>query len=326
VNLLLQHYPELGERLPWVRLLSGPTPIERSPALGDIWVKRDDLTASPCGGNKVRKLEHLLADAQRRGRRSLLTMGGTGSNHVLATAYHGRKLGLSTHAVLFPQPVTPDVERKAEAYAALAVGASRVAGKALVPFGFAGRAAAALASGQGLPYFIAPGGSSPMGSLGYVAAAFELARQIDEGACPAPESVWVPLGSGGTAAGLLLGLRLASLEARLCAVQVVPAPWVSARRVARLATRTAELLIRLGVNLPPRARRFTASDLDVETGELGGGYAVPTAAAEAAVARAADAGLTLETTYSGKTLAGLLARGGAGPALFFLTYSHWTGT
>ena len=85
-SLLRRRFPELGERLPYERLLGAPTPVECVAARGDgVWVKRDDLTARPYGANKVRKLELLLA-ARRRGHRSLLTSGGTGSNHVLATA------------------------------------------------------------------------------------------------------------------------------------------------------------------------------------------------------------------------------------------------
>ena len=320
--ILFDHYPELHDRLPWERLVAGPTPIERSPSLGaEVWVKRDDLTSAVHGGNKVRKLEFLLADAKRRGRRAVLTVGAAGSNHVLATAVFARALGFSTtHAVLFPQAASADVERKRRAFADAGVGTSRVPGKLLIPLGAAWRAAVALARGEGRPYLIGPGGSSPLGSLGYVAAALELSAQVRAGACPAPTEIWVPLGSGGTAAGLLVGLRLAGLGTRLVAVQVVEPPFVSARVVARLATRTAALLVHHGVGLPPRARRYREGDFDLVADQLGAGYARPTLAAEGACARAADAGLVLETTYSGKTLAGLLARPAAGPRLFWLTY------
>jgi D-cysteine desulfhydrase len=322
VSILFAHYPTLGERLPWEPLLSGPTPIELSPGLADgVWVKRDDLTSRVYGGNKVRKLEFLLADARARGHRSLLTVGATGSNHVLATALFGRALGFAaTHAVLFPQPAGADVARKERAFAEAAVGAARVPGKLLVPFGAAWRAAIALARGQGRPYLIGPGGSSPLGSLGYVAAGLELAAQVRAGECPAPSEIWVPVGSGGTAAGLLVGLRLAGLSARLHAVQVVERPWVSAGGVVRLARRIAALLVGLGVDLPPRARRYRTDDLVLVTDQLGPGYAHPTPASKDACARAADAGLVLDTTYAGKTLAGLLARPAAGPRLFWLTY------
>jgi D-cysteine desulfhydrase len=322
VNPLFVHYPELIERLPCERLVDGPTPVEAAPGLGPgIWVKRDDRTSTIYGGNKVRKLELLLADARARGRRAILTVGATGSNHVIATALHARALGFAaTHAVLFPQAPGPDVERKRRACAAAGVAAARVPARLLVPAGAAWEAARTLLRGEGRPYLIGPGGSSPLGALGYVAAAFELAAQVRAGACPAPEEIWVPLGSGGTAAGLLVGLRLAGLAARLHAVRVVEPPWASAGAVALLARRTAALLGRLGIDLPPRARRYRAADLELVGDQLGAGYGRPTPAGADACARAAGAGLILDTTYSGKTLAGLLARPGRGPRLFWLTY------
>jgi D-cysteine desulfhydrase len=328
MTILFDHYPELHERLPWEHLVSVPTPTEPAPALGpDVWVKRDDLTAAPYGGNKVRKLEFLLADARARGRRAVLTVGAAGSNHVLATGIYARALGFTaTHAVLVPQPASDDVAKKRAAYGAQGIATSRVAATALAPFGLLARTTLALARGQGVPYAIGPGGSSPLGVLGYVAAGLELAAQVHAGVCPAPAEVWVPAGSCGTAAGLLVGLRLAALDARLCAVAVAPGPFVSARRIARLADAASALLVARGVALPPRARRFTASDVVFEAGEVGRGYGHETPAARAACARAADAGLALDTTYSGKALAAMLARrSGAAPVLFWLTYSSLPG-
>src|SRR5262249_21267305 len=183
-------------------------------------------------------------------------------NHVLATALFGRALGFAaTHAVLYPQPPGADVERKRRALAEAAVGAARVPGKLLVPVGAAWRAAVALARGQGRPYLIGPGGSSPPGALGSAAAAFERAAQVRAGARPTRSEIWVPVGSGGPAAGLLVGLRLAGLPARLPAVQVVEGPWATAGVVVRLARRTAALLVGLRVQLPPRARRYQTDDL-----------------------------------------------------------------
>jgi D-cysteine desulfhydrase len=287
-----------------------------------VWVKRDDLTALPYGGNKVRKLELILADARRRGRRAVLTIGAEGSNHVLATAIYARELGFATtRAVLFPQPPSQAVAQRLRAFRELGVEVTRVAAKPLVPLGLAARALASLRRGDGAPYLIGPGGSSPLGALGYVGAALELAAQIAGGAAPEPREIFVPLGSGGTAAGLLLGLRLAGLATRVVAVEVVPRPWVSPWLVARLATAAARLLAERGARVA--ALRFVASDLDTVRDQLGPGYGAPTPAAVEAVARAAGAGLTLETTYSGKALAALLARPSPGPRLFWLTYARY---
>jgi D-cysteine desulfhydrase len=152
-----------------------------------------------------------------------------------------------------------------------------------------------------------------------VNAALELAGQIARDECPCPRAIWVSLGSGGTAAGLIVGLRLAGLaeRVRVHAVRVVPAPWTSARQLADLATRTARIL-----GGPP----VRASDFVFVADQVGPGYGATTPAADAAVARAAASGLTLETTYTGKTLAALLAAGEhRADVLFWNTYCHESG-
>src|SRR5438477_12977555 len=113
--------------LPHVALGTLPTPLERSARLtdalgGDVWVKRDDLTGGPYGGNKVRKLERLLADALDRGADTIITTGAAGSHHVLATATYAARLGLAVHGVMVPQKKTPHVE--ATLRASVAAGAA----------------------------------------------------------------------------------------------------------------------------------------------------------------------------------------------------------
>jgi 1-aminocyclopropane-1-carboxylate deaminase/D-cysteine desulfhydrase-like pyridoxal-dependent ACC family enzyme len=334
---LFQRFPKLT--LPWISLGASATPVERAAAFGDrVWVKRDDLTAATYGGNKVRKLELVLADARARGAMSLLTMGGTGSNHVLATAIYARQLGFAaTHAVLFPQPRSEDVDRKLAAYASLGVRTVRAA-KPLVPFAFVGATASSIARGTRLPYVIGPGASSALGTCGYVSAGLELARQIEAGEAPRFDAVYVPLGSGGTVAGLALGFALAGLPMRILAVRTVPAPWVSLRGTISLARKTAALLARSGADLGVGGGAGSRIDIsryldidiyryvDLIDDQLGAGYGEPTEAAQQAVVRARDAGLTVETTYSGKALAALLAAQAGGrdagrDVLFWLTYS-----
>ncbi len=234
--------------LPIVPLVRAPTPVEHVASLG-CRVKRDDRTNPVYGGNKVRKLEFLLGDARARGRRAVVTVGATTSNHVLATAVHAVAAGLAVHAVLFPAVASERArsQDRRPLFRDRGVGVTSVPAKPLVPAGVAARAAASLWAGRGLPYAIGPGGSSPLGSLGYVAAALELRRQVDDGALPAPATIFVPYGSGGTAAGLSVGLALAGLPTRVVAVQVVEWPWASPRHVCGLARRVAALLGRLGV-------------------------------------------------------------------------------
>jgi D-cysteine desulfhydrase len=306
--------------LPWLALGRFPTPVERLAGLGgelgvDLWVKRDDLAAPGYGGNKVRKLEPLLAAARERGARRVFTAGGLGSNHVVATAVHARAAGLACEALVVPQPVTPLV--RANLRAALALGVRLIAtpGWARAP-----RALLAAAARLGRDvYVIGPGGSSPLGTLGYVAAALELEAQVAAGACPAPAAIFVALGSGGTAAGLLGGLAQTALATRVVAVRVVSPAFAGHAQTVLLARRTLRLLRRLGA----APRPVDSARLAVVTDQVGPGYGAPTEAGREAVRRAAAAGITLETTYTGKTFAALLARAPAlaGPVLFWDTFS-----
>src|SRR5262249_18615935 len=122
---LFDAHPKLGAAIPWIALGSFPSRVDRL-AIGDrsILVKRDDRASEPYGGGKPRKLEHFLADAIARGKTEVLTSGGAGSNHVVATAAYARKLGLATRALLLPQPLTDAVrenQRLARSFGAVLV-------------------------------------------------------------------------------------------------------------------------------------------------------------------------------------------------------------
>lgn len=307
-NPLFEAFPELLDRIPWRPLGTYPTPIEElAPPAGctegtRLFVKRDDASADVYGGNKVRKLEHFLAEAELAGRRTLVTLGGTGSNHALATALHGRRLGFEVDLVLYDQPVTPFVRANLRAF--VAAGARVHHGRTL-PASFA-RAAALMARRRregAEPYFIMVGGTTPLGCLGHVAAAFELARQVENGEMPVPDRLFVPLGTCGTAVGLIVGLRLAGLPTRVIAVRVADPISANAAVVRWMAEDLARLLRRIDPNIP--RIRFDARDFQVVTHHYGAGYGIPTAAGEAAL-RWAGSRLTLETTYSAKALAACL--------------------
>jgi D-cysteine desulfhydrase len=330
VLALERRFPEIAGRLPRRPLAALPTPVarlaalERAAGLGELWIKRDDLTARIYGGNKVRKLEWLLADALARGHRSVLTTGALGSNHALATTIYAQAVGLKSVLVLIPQPVTDHVRRTllldaafgAELHFAPTVGAAARAVVAAVARG---------AFGGDRPYRIPTGGSSVLGTLGYVNAALELAEQVVAGALPAPAAVVVPLGSGGTTAGLMAGLKLGGLPTRLIGVRVTDILPPTPRQLARLARGALQLLARLGARLPSLA--IGEDDVAVRSDWLGAGYGAVTADGDAARARIAAAeGLTVETTYGAKALAGALALAREAawrdrPLLFWHTYS-----
>jgi len=170
--------------------------------------------------------------------------------------------------------------------------------------------------------WIGAGGSSALGSLGYVACGLELAAQIAAGACPRFDDLYAALGSQGTVAGLLVGLRLGGVMARVVGVQVVDRVVCSRAGTLRLARRTARLLAQRARTPVP----FSPGEFVYEPRFFGGAYGVASLEAEAAVLRARDAGLSLETTYTGKAFAALLADAAAGhlrgrTVLFLDTFS-----
>jgi D-cysteine desulfhydrase len=317
--------PDL-ERVP---LGTGPTPVRLLDGIGqsgggvEIWVK-DDGEYGVHGGNKARKLEWLLGAARRRGCRTVITAGALGTNHGLATALYARELGMRAVLILVPQPRTGHVERQLVRIRESGAELHFAAGTAAAVATAAALTVRRAGPGPRLPYLILPGGSSPTGCAGYVEAGLELGRQVEAGEVPEPSHVVVALGSGGTAAGLLLGLRLAGLRTRLVCVLVNDLTPISARSVARLARRTQRLLRRHGSGLPQVA--LGPGDLDVLDGWLGEGYGHGTGAGAAAAEEFAAQGVVLEPVYTAKAAAGLLEmsrRGGLGPGpvLYWHTYS-----
>jgi len=315
--------PGLAAALRPLALACLPTPVEELSGLGrrGLWVKRDDLSSPLYGGNKVRKLEFLLGAARASGARTVLTMGASGSNHLLATALHGLELGLRTAGVVFPQPDSPAVREKARAYRGARVELFRTPSKYLLPWAVAAALARLRLREGRFPALIPGGGSSPLGALGFVNAGLELAEQVRAGALPAPEAVFVAYGTGGTAAGLALGLQLGGLSSRVVAVRVIDRLMANRPRLARLAAATARLLRQHapGLDLP----RAPLGALEIRPDQLGRGYGHPTPAAEEARDAFAGVGLGLELTYTAKAAAAFLgaARRTTGPLLFWLTHS-----
>ena len=280
--------------LPRVSLGVFPTPVQKlenvSRALGtNVWVKRDDLTGIGLGGNKVRKLEFLLADARRQEAEIVFTTGGAQSNHAMLTAACALKLGMTPILILKKRGVTArqgnqllehlmgvdvrfmDTDDYADIYAEM----DRV-----------GRA-------SGRPYYKIPcGGSNALGSLGYVACAKEIAEQgmhFDHIVCAE--------GSGGTMAGLALGAKLYLPGAKVYGMMVDTDPFD--RITPALMAEAAELL---GEKVRITPDDFILRDM------CGPGYAVSSPEGAAAVSMMARLeGLFLDPVYTGKAFAGLIA-------------------
>lgn len=313
-------FPDLVETLPHLPLSQRPTPVGELAGLG-VWVKEDGrFGAGGWGGNKVRKLEWLIPDARRRGRRSILTFGGLGTNWGLATALYAREHGLATALALVDQPVDDHVRAQLARLEASGARIHRTHTKA--------RTVAALpwllarnARGGRPPYLLPAGGSSPLGAVGYVEAALEIAAQVEAGALPEPAHVVVAVGTGGTAAGLALGFQLAGLRTRVLGIVVNDQLRLDAPVLARLARRSAKLLRRRGADLGPL--RLGPDLLDLTQAQIGAGYGHRTEAAARATALAAEDGLALDPVYTAKAMAGLLALRTegrlAGPILFVHT-------
>jgi len=283
-----------------------PTPLDPVPALARaigadaLWLKREDRA----GGNKVRGLEFLLAGA--RPDTVFVTVGGTGSTHCLATALHARRLGHRSVLAQFPQPDT-------EASRAVAAATTRAADlvvetRSQLRLPWAVLRAWLAARRLGVPRWIPGGGAHPRAVVGHLLATLELASQLDE----PPDTIVVPLGSGGTAAGIALGVALLDWATRVVAVRVAPRLVANRWRVARLARKAAELL-------DIRARQFRMEVVD----GLGAGYGHPSPAGERARVLAAEHGLTLDPTYGAKAFAVLLqpATGNVQRVVFWHTFA-----
>lgn len=305
----LEHPPA---RFAWARL---PTPVERAPWLdvagARVWLKRDDASSDRYGGGKVRKLQWVLANPPYDGDAPIVSVGGTGSHHLLALALHLQPLGRELHALTFVQPWT---EHTRTNYATLVSSGARiwsVGSRAALPWAWLAYHLWNRPPRTGV--WMAAGASTPLGCFGFVEAALELAAQIEAGELPRPETIYVTAGSAGTCVGLALGLALAQLPTRLHLVSSVERWAFNRIMFARLLSAAHRELARCGL---PEARARSPKQwladagivVTIDHAQVGGGYGVPTDAALAAKASAAAHGLALETTYTAKCLAALVAR------------------
>ncbi len=303
-------------RLGWA---DTPTPVLAEPALAERWrlgwlgIKCDELTAPLFGGSKVRKLDFLLASPDFAKSHHWATVGAIGSGHLVATTAAAGLRGARLHAALFWEPPSFGV-RENLAYTAsyahrLSFYRNRIALGLLAPQVLLAR------QWQGAAV-VPPGGSSPHGTLGLVRAGLELAEQIAAGQLPVPERIYVALGSGGTAAGLAIGLGLAQVPCEVRAVYTVEPQLTTGRRLMALQSATLALLARHGISGPP------PRPLVLLNGQLGPGYGHATAQSQVMRQILLDHGFAADDVYTGKALAGMYADAlaqppGAAPAWLF---------
>jgi D-cysteine desulfhydrase len=296
--------------------------VERLEGFRDVdslWVKHEDLSSDVLGGNKVRSLEFLLGRLGEGD--TVLTLGGVGSTHVLATAVHAARLGARTIAVRWQHDMHPsamEVSERTVAECAEVITASNflTALPPLIRLRLTRHA-----------HYIPLGGSTPLGTLGHVNAALELADQVESGELPQPVRIVVPLGSGGTAAGLALGFAIAGMATTVVGARVGPRVGANRWRVLRLAEQTRQLIGRYTGRAPVRVR---GDRVAVSHDLYGGAYARPHPTAEhAAILVDELRGWRLDATYSAKAFAVALdmASEHGTATLFWMTFdARWMKT
>ena len=284
-----------------------PTPLEPCHRLQAevggplVWLKRDDCTGLAFGGNKTRKLEYLLGDARQKEATGVVTFGAVQSNHARQTAAACARVGLPCDLVLIDA-----VDRPTDLYRS---GGNRLLDDILGATvhlvaddeGAVIRAGELAAEDPGR-YFVDPGGSSPIGALGYVDAVAELVGQLGAAAVTPLELV-VASSTGGTAAGLIVGLAAAGFDLPVTAAAVYADEAHTAATIERLVADTGALL-QLDVDTDSGIGAWT-----VDGDALGEGYGIETVESHAALLTLARTeGVLLDPVYTAKAMARLIDR------------------
>jgi D-cysteine desulfhydrase len=309
--------------LPRFRLFDGPSPLQPLPrfsaALGggaDVWIKREDLLPLAFGGNKLRNLEFLLGAALTETADVLVTSGRRWSNHCRLTAAAGAVGGLAVHLVLTgpPAPSPGPNERLDHLLGAIihvSASGGRADREALVE-----EVLGTLRAEGRRPYLVPVGGSGPIGAAGQVLGGLEMASQARSLGFD-PLTVVLPSATGGTHAGVLVGLRLAGLAARVAGIAVASTPDELVPVIGRLLEGLTPLA---GLGVDP-------VEIDLDGDFLGPAYGVPTpAAAAAAELLARTEGILVDPIYTAKALAALVDGVRAGRLTGPIVFWHAGGT
>jgi len=340
---LFKTFPALQSSIPWIKLGDLPTPITHLTKLGKIlnnnslYIKRDDLAGMlnrqtgkrAWGGNKVRKLEFILADALAHDAKEILTFGMAGSNFVAAIAAYAHQLGLNCIGMLKPQPYAFCVRNNLlydlahnttlHLYPTVDQRASASVEKFLMMY----------EKNHRFPYVVPTGGSNIAGTLGFVNAVFELKEQIKQGLMPEPDFIYIACGSYGSAAGLLVGIHAAQLKTKVVAVAIESGeqPQQCIVGIQQLANATNNFLYNLGKKFPKK--QWSIDEIIVERNFIGGGYGKFTKEGMHALQQMHQhEEILLDGTYTGKAFAALIHALQHDPAkknaviLFWNTYTN----
>lgn len=316
------------ERFPRVGLMGGPTPLQAVPRLAKalgvptLHLKRDDCTGLAFGGNKTRKLEFTMADAASKRADVVVTTGAWQSNHVRQTAAAAARLGMRCHAVVHSPLSDPSDSYRNSGNlplvrllgARLHFAESEEAGEAM-----AAELLKREASSGSIAYGVPLGASDGIGSLGYVACAGELLRQCAEADID-PSHVVLAVGSAGTYAGLLAGLRALGSKMVVIGISVSEQKTVKHAKVRRVL---GQLLETTGGELP----EIPDADIVLFDDFVGEGYGVPSAAGDRALELVAQTeGVLLDPVYTAKAMSGLFGLAASGCRMGSPIFLHTGGT
>jgi len=299
----MKHAVDRLDSLPRHLLGAWPTPLTEAPRLAQrlglhrLLIKRDDCTTLGGGGNKVRKLEFLMADALGKHADTIITCGGIQSNHARLTAAAANAVGIPRSILVLGGPL-PEADQGNLILDAVLGAEVRLMADATVKDMIAEMDAVAedLRKQGANPYVMPLGGSSALGDMGYVECMRELAAQLTGEEAP---TVVVAVGSGGTLIGCAIGLKLFLPNARLIGVSVTGKADSIVRHLLPIANEAAQLL---GLSEP-----FTAADLPICDGYYGQQYGVPSDLGNQAILTAARTEcLILDPVYTGKAMSGLI--------------------
>ncbi len=294
-------------RFPRLFLAHLPTPLERMDRLTaelggpEIWIKRDDCTGLSTGGNKTRKLEFLMGEAEAQGADMVMTQGAVQSNHARQTAAFAAKLGLDCHILLENRTGSNDPAYMASGNVLLddLHGATRESRGPGLDMQAEMETVADRFRAEGKNVYVIPGGgSNPTGALGYVNCAYELVGQANDRGLVIDHIVHAT-GSSGTQAGLICGLKAINANIPLLGIGVRAPKDVQEGNVFKLVCATAVKIGASGV--------VQRGDVVANTDYVGEGYGIPRADTIEAIRMFAELeGILLDPVYSGKGAAGLI--------------------
>ncbi|HEX4892862.1 MAG TPA: pyridoxal-phosphate dependent enzyme, partial [Hyphomicrobiaceae bacterium] len=292
--------------LPRIALIHGPTPLIEAPRLSErlgaqLAIKRDDLTPIGAGGNKLRKLEFIMAKVLSQGATSVVTTGGVQSNHARLTAAVAARLGLKCYLRLKgQQPAAPSGNVLLDHLFGADLDYWDLPNYEAVNLRMADFIALHAAGGE-KTCAIPLGGATAEGTLGYALAFSEICEQMPD-RLP-PDYIVLAAGTGSTQAGLLLGAKLSGAGTRILGVSV---SWSRAVLVAEVTRHVSDAASHLGISV-----RLDPSDVWIEDGYVGDGYGRFSAAGRSALELTAQLeGVLLDSTYTAKAMSGLIGEVG----------------